>query len=132
MVPALVPHLFMVPLQQQHLLPQALQPHFQVAASDQQIVQNLPEVGDVSLHRLSHGQLVLIPGEKQTNVGFWFKSQRFKASCYHPSLLDSEVIDGQLGVVDGEDDSSILTSSVTDLEVEKVFFRELSVAEKSK
>ena len=59
--PLLSTHLLVVLLEVDQLLPQALDLHLQVGADHGQLVQNLSEAADVSLDRLAHGELVLIP-----------------------------------------------------------------------
>lgn len=54
-------HLLVVLLEVNQLLLQALDLNLQVGASDGEIVQDLPQPADVSLHGLPHEKLVVVP-----------------------------------------------------------------------
>lgn len=54
-------HLLVVLLQEEQLLLQALDLHLQVGLGQSHLVQDPPQARNVGLHRLTHGQFVLVP-----------------------------------------------------------------------
>lgn len=54
-------HLFMVPLEHDELVLQALILILQVHPGQVHLIQHPPQSGDVGLHSQPHGQLVLVP-----------------------------------------------------------------------
>lgn len=90
----------MVLLQGDQLLLQGLDVALQVQANDVGVVQNLPQSGDVGLHRLPHGQLGLPPNHQTVNqmCSSWTEAP----FAYKADSLDSEVFRSQVRVVQGD------------------------------
>lgn len=51
----------MDPLDVEELILQTVHLHFQVRPDLSQVIQDLPQTADVGVHRLTHGQLVIVP-----------------------------------------------------------------------
>lgn len=58
-------HLLVVLLQVDEFLLQRLDLHLQVGSRHRQLVEDLPQPSDVSLHTLTHAQLVLVPVQQR-------------------------------------------------------------------
>lgn len=62
-------YLLVVLLEAAELLPQRLELRLQVRPAERELVQDLPQAVDVSLHALAQGQLRLVPaGKKELSV----------------------------------------------------------------
>lgn len=123
----------MGPLHADQVIRQSLDLHLNVGAAQGQPIQDLPQPGDVGLHRLPHGQLVLIPAAQQS-----LTFRQIKSGCIMLSVegkrvshsLHLEVLGGQQGVIDGEDKGGVSTSSelyLRDPKVRKMFILKICI-----
>lgn len=81
-------HLLVVLLEVDEFLLQTLDLHLQVGSRHRQLVEDLPQPSDVSLHTLTHAQLVLVPVQQRaasnesSNRGSWtYFTSQWEAWC---------------------------------------------------